>query len=364
MRPPRPSAPLLAAAVAAGSLAAPSAHAQFFGLRADGPAAPAPPATAPANAGGGWFGLRPDGPPTTPAARPAQAAPAAPASGVKPAGGWLGLRADGPNEPAADPAAAAVPAVRPVSHVAPHPAAAPHAPQPQFAPQPGYVAHPPVADPATGAAFGLVADGPVGGYPVHAAAPAGPEPVYAPGTRQVAKKGHLWPPFPRPTGPKASVATQFHHAHYWPLPYTCRDRAYVRGLAAMQVAAGRAGHAAVHGFHFDPATHALTDAGREHLRVAVRAAHFGGSAPIAVAAADTPEASEARANAVRVAVAELGAPHLGGNVVLSTTPVQGRPALEIDRIRATEIVTMPQPRIPVNVGAGGGGAGVGAGAGL
>ena len=119
----------------------------------------------------------------------------------------------------------------------------------------------------------------------------------------------------------------------------------------MQANAGRAAHAAVHGFHFDPATHALTDAGREHLRVAVLAAHHTGGAPIAVAAAGTPTDSEARMNAVRIAVAELGAPHLGGNVTLSTVPPAARPALEIERLRATEILTMPQPRIPVNVGA-------------
>ena len=317
MRPPRTTAPLLAAAVAAGSLAAvPAAKAQFLGLQADGPA---------------------------PVARPAAPA-AAPATG----GGWFGLRADEPAEPAE-------PTVRPVSHAVP---------QPAYVPQPGYVAHAPVADPATGGAFGLVADGPAAGYVggvygVHAG-PHAPrprpaaEPVYAPGGRQVAKKGHLWPPFPRPTGPKAGVATQFHHAHYWPLPYTCRDRAYVRGLAAMQASAGRAAHAAVHGYHFDPATHALTDAGREHLRVAVRAAHFAGSAPIAVDAAGSPEDSESRMDAVRVAVAELGAPHLGGNVRLSHEPAVGRPALEIDRLRKDEILSMPQPRIPVSVGTGAG----------
>ena len=351
MRPPRQSAPLLAAAVAAGSLAAvPSADAQLFGLQADGPAPAARPAAPAAPAtGGGWFGLRADGPRTVPAAPPA-AAP------VERAGGWFGLRAD-------EPAAPAGPAVRPVSHAVARPG---YAPQPVYAPQPGYVTHEPIADPATGGAFGLVADGPAAGYVggaygghagPHAPA-ATPEPVYPPGGRQVAKKGHLWPPFPRPTGPKASAATQFHHQHYWPLPYTCRDRAYVRGLANMQVAAGRAAHAAVHGFHFDPATHALTDAGREHLRVAVQAAHFaGGAAPIAVDAAATPDASELRLNAVRVAVAELGAPHLGGDVTLSTVPAFGRPALEIDRLRKDEILSMPQPRIPVTVGTAAGPAG-------
>ena len=320
MRPPRPSAPLLAAAVAAGSLAAaPSCPAQFFGLQADGPAPAAAPAAAPSKSSG-----------------------------------WFGLRADGPEEPAAA-AHVAAPAVRPVSHVAPRPYPVPHA-----APQPGYVVHEPVHDPATGAAFGLVADAPgYGGYAAPHAAPAGPEPVYTPGGRQFVKKGMTWPPFPRPTGPKASTATQFHHAHYWPLPYTCRDRAYVRGLLAQQAAAGRAAHAAVHGFHFDPASHALTSAGREHLRVAVLAAHHG-AGPIAVAAADTPDATEMRMNAVRVAVAELGAPHLGGHVMPTNAPTFGRPALEIDRLRKDEILSMPQPRIPVNTGAAGGGAAGGA----
>ena len=311
MRPPRPSAPPLAAVVAAGVLsAAPAAQAQWFGLQADEPVAAQPEADR--------------------------------------TGGWFGLRADEPDTPAA-------PAVRPVSHVVPQPDACDPA---AYGPPPAGGFHGPIPDdPHAGGGPHPVAGAYVGGaFGGHYAAglrAATPEPVYPPGTRQVIKDGLAWPPFPRPTGPKASWKTQLHHAHYWPFPYNCRDRAYVRGVAAAQVAAGRAEHAAVHGFHFDPVTHGLTDAGRSHLGVAVHAARTTGAAtPIAVSAGPTAEASDARVAAVRRAVDEMGAPQLGAAVVLTSMPSHGRPALEIERLRKDEILSMPQPRIPVRAAGG------------
>ena len=39
------------------------------------------------------------------------------------------------------------------------------------------------------------------------------------GTRQKCWKGKLWPPYPRPTGPKQQFTHLYHAAHYWPYPY-------------------------------------------------------------------------------------------------------------------------------------------------
>ncbi|MFH5803873.1 hypothetical protein [Alienimonas sp. DA493] len=191
--------------------------------------------------------------------------------------------------------------------------------------------------------------------PVHGLVPDGghcPPPaaqsINPPGTRQKESGGLKWPPFPRSTAPRASVKTQLHHAHYWPLPYSCQDRAYVRGLLAAQVAAGRAEHAALHGFHFDPETHLLTNAGRDHLQVAaVAAASAGTVSPIVVAAGAAPEVGAARLAAVREAVVEMGAPQLAPAVSLGVAPLAGRPAEEIDRLRRDELQSTPQPRVPV-----------------
>ncbi|NNJ28061.1 hypothetical protein LzC2_41720 [Planctomycetes bacterium LzC2] len=241
-----------------------------------------------------FFGLYPDGGPGAVASKPAGSSGA----------GWFGLRADA--------------GVAPASHVA----APPSAVQP--------------------ASYGLVPDGSGG----HAGAT---EPVYPPGGRQKESAGLLWPPYPRSTAPEASLKTQLHHAHYWPLPYSCRDRAYVRALSAAQVAAGRAEHAALHGFHFDPVTNLLTSAGRDHLQTeALAAASSGTVVPIVVAGGADRETAFARVAAVRTAVSEMGAPQLAGAVSLGMRPANGRPAEEIDRLRSDELQSTPQPRIPVS----------------
>ena len=249
------------------------------------------------------FGLQPDGPaPAKKTGRIGRMFGLGPDSGVVPAGGPV---AAGPVLPAA----ACVPA----------------------------------PSPAAGHGFGgglVPDDGRIPG--------AAPEPIYPPGTRQKRVGGLLWPPFPRPVAPKASVATQLHHAHYWPLPYVCRDRASVRAFSAAQIAAGRAELAVLHGFHFDPTSHALTGAGRDHLRSAVLAAATAGSvSPIVVAVGEDWEVGQARLVRVQAEVARMGAPQLAAAVRLGRRPTHGRPAEEIDRLRLDELQSTPQPRIPV-----------------
>ena len=297
MRPARrPLIRLIAPSLAAAALcvAAPSARADWFGLKPD--AAGAPPAAVKKVRRGGLFGLRPDSG-VVPAGHVA-----GPACGVKPAGG---LVPDCPPR-CTDPAVCG-------------------AGEPTCAPK-----------------LGLVPD--VGG----AGGPRPKKPIYPPGGRQVEKHGLLWPPYPRSTAPKASVSTQFHHAHYWPLPYSCRDRAFVKEFMARQVRAGVTEHAALHDFHFHPETHELTDAGRERLRSAVlTAASAGTTSPIVVAAGAQPEVGYARLARVQSAVAELGAPQLAPSVSLGHGPAIGRPAEEINRLRLDELQSTPQPRIPV-----------------
>ncbi|MEP3481871.1 MAG: hypothetical protein ABJZ55_21690 [Fuerstiella sp.] len=55
-----------------------------------------------------------------------------------------------------------------------------------------------------------------------------------PGVRSTCKKGKVWPARPRPTGEKQQFSHTYHSSHYWPLPYVCQDRAYVREIIGNQ----------------------------------------------------------------------------------------------------------------------------------
>ena len=55
-----------------------------------------------------------------------------------------------------------------------------------------------------------------------------------PGVRSKCKKGKVWPARPRPTGPPQQFTHTYHSAHYWPLPYVCQDRAYVKEIIGNQ----------------------------------------------------------------------------------------------------------------------------------
>ena len=335
---PRRLAPLAAAAaVGAAAACCSSAPAQAFGLQPD---VPAPPAAAKPTLRQRLFGVTPAA-----AETPAQAP-----SGIVPAG----YAQPGPHP-------------GPAYHGGSHPHAGhPHGPHPYAGgpaagtPHYGLVMHPPVPGPAGppvapgsidgpghgpvrgGGRFGLVPDG---GGAIPVASPA--EPVYPPGIRQTHKHGKAWPPFARPDLPPATPSTQFHHAHYWPFPYTCRDRGYVRNLAAAQASVGYREQYALHAFHFDPGTGDLTAAGRDHLRwVVTSAAATGRTVPVVVAAGADAAVGQARLARTQAAVAEMGAPQLAAGVRLGPAVSTGRPALEIARLRAGELATMPAPRVP------------------
>lgn len=165
------------------------------------------------------------------------------------------------------------------------------------------------------------------------------------GARQVKHVGKLWPPFPRPTGEKQQFSHRYHAAHYWPHPYVCQDRAFVKDVMERQVANGWTNGTTLYDYHFDPDTQELTDSGRLHLQWILR------SAPperrVAwVQAGRNPEISEQRLQAVkRAAVAMVGEDNVPVVMARVTSPL-GRPADEIVTIRKTEMGTMPEPRVP------------------
>ncbi len=58
------------------------------------------------------------------------------------------------------------------------------------------------------------------------------------GERQVYKYGKLWPPFPRPTGPKQLAIHKYHAQKYWPMPYVCSDREALYSVCNSQATTG------------------------------------------------------------------------------------------------------------------------------
>ncbi len=169
------------------------------------------------------------------------------------------------------------------------------------------------------------------------------------GARQVTKHGKQWPPYPRPTGPANLPSHLYHAAHYWPYPYTCEDREFVRALSGAQVSNGWITMTTLYDYHFEPDTHQLNPSGRMQVRWILE------NAParhryIFVQAAVDQSASETRvAMAKNEAVALIGDEQVPPVLIRVASPV-GRPAEEIDVIRRLERESTLKPRITPPVG--------------
>lgn len=178
------------------------------------------------------------------------------------------------------------------------------------------------------------------------------------GARQVEHHGKLWPPYPRPADDGGQQCChEYYASHYWPYPYICEDRSYVRNLQQTQINNGWINETTLYSYYFNEETNELTDSGKHHLRWILE------NAPpehrmVWVQTAPTKEITQAQLAVVRAAaitmVGEEGLPGISSRV---TSPT-GRPALEVDAIRRLEIQTIPEPRIviealPTGTGSGG-----------
>ena len=94
-------------------------------------------------------------------------------------------------------------------------------------------------------------------YEMHAGNPVG--------QRQKHVFGKLWPVQSRPVGPRSPMVHRFHHNLYWPHPYREMDAAAVQQFADIQVINGWQDATTLYEYHFEPDTHELNKAGREHL---------------------------------------------------------------------------------------------------
>lgn len=177
-----------------------------------------------------------------------------------------------------------------------------------------------------------------------------------PGSRQIAKHGKLWPPYPRPVGRKQAFCHAFHYAHYWPYPHNLEDAGYTRTIIDQQSANGWVNATTLYDYHFDSETQQLTEVGKNHLL------WISQSVPecyrtVYVAQGNSREVGQNRLANSDVYLREAG---ITNPPVIVARPVTfvGRPAREVELIRQSELNSIARQRL-FSVGAA---AGAGAGA--
>ncbi|WP_437229745.1 hypothetical protein SH661x_001602 [Planctomicrobium sp. SH661] len=174
-----------------------------------------------------------------------------------------------------------------------------------------------------------------------------------PGARQVYKYGKLWPPQPRPVGPHQLWAQKYHHAHYWPYPYTCQDEASVRAFQDTQVANGWLSQTTFYDYHFDLQTNQLNSSGQDHLRwILVHVPPEYQQISVAISA-------DASKNSARIAnvqrdIAQMAGGNPGLQVAARLADPTGRPAAEVQSIFKSAQENMPPPILPPDAGDAGG----------
>ncbi|MGD9853901.1 MAG: hypothetical protein AB7U20_03030 [Planctomycetaceae bacterium] len=164
------------------------------------------------------------------------------------------------------------------------------------------------------------------------------------GCRQVCCKGKLWPPRPRPTGPHQPCAHKYHAATYWPWPYICQDRALVNATAFSQIENGWIASTTFYDYHFDPETHTLNSAGRQHLQWMVTFVPEEFRRAF-VSATFNPQGTDARVASVETEmIGLLGNGHTLPIETLVTQPLQ-RSARVVEQIDRTYSDNLPIPQI-------------------
>ena len=171
------------------------------------------------------------------------------------------------------------------------------------------------------------------------------------GSKQFTKHGKQWPPYPRPTGPANPPSHLYHAAHYWPHPYTCEDREYVRALSGAQVSNGWVTMTTLYDYHFEPNTHQLNPSGRMHVRWILENAPARHRYIFVQAAVDQAGSETRVVTAKNEAVALVGDEQIPPVMIRVASPV-GRPAEEIDAVRRLERESTLKPRISPPVGGG------------
>lgn len=164
-----------------------------------------------------------------------------------------------------------------------------------------------------------------------------------PGTRQKFKYGKAWPPYARPVGKGQPFWHKYHTAHYWPYPYNCEDRDYIRSIVQQQTINGWETAMTLHDYHFDAETNRLNSAGERHLTWILT------QSPQQYRAVYVSRGGSEQIAQFRLALVQETAQALCGGalppILLKHDVFIGRPAIEIDTLRRLELQSIPQPRL-------------------
>lgn len=182
-----------------------------------------------------------------------------------------------------------------------------------------------------------------------------------PGVRQKCKKGKIWPARPRPAGEGQQFTHTFHAAHYWPLPYVCADRQYVRDIMEVQKSSGWTEENTLYARHFSQVDQTLTRPGLLHLQRILEITPLQRRA-IYVQATRDPGIDTARLSNVESAIAEMTHGEETFSVALRHGREYSRPASEVQIINDLYNSSIPTPRLGGTAAAAGAGGGAGAAA--
>jgi hypothetical protein len=164
-----------------------------------------------------------------------------------------------------------------------------------------------------------------------------------PGARQINSHGKLWPPYPRPVGRSQSKLHTYHYTHYWPYPHSCEDEAYTRSIIDTQSNAGWTTATTLHDYHFNADTQQLTEGGRNHLLWIAMSV----PAPfrtIYISQGTSRDTAQMRVDAAQEYMQEMGIEN-PPPILARADMFEGRPAVEVDRIRQLELQAIPKPRL-------------------
>lgn len=176
-----------------------------------------------------------------------------------------------------------------------------------------------------------------------------------PGVRQTCHKGKMWPPRPRPTVERQQFSHTYHSEHYWPLPYVCQDRQYVRDVTSVQERNGWEEQSTLYARHFD-ADQQLTVPGRLQLMDILEIN------PLKYRTVYVQSTYDINLDNARLANVEQVVADVTGNsgevpVVIRRAREYSRPAVEVKQLNDLFRDSLPSPRLGSLSGGGGAGGG-------
>ena len=170
----------------------------------------------------------------------------------------------------------------------------------------------------------------------------------------------MWPVRPRPTGERQQFTHTYHSATYWPLPYVCQDREYVRNIVEIQRTNGWQQETTMYNRHFDD-TQMLTVPGELHLADILEVTPDQYRTVYIQSTYDA-EIDNARVANVEQAINDKSWGMGSVAVVIRKGRDYSRPASEVKTINDLYNASVPTPRLATAGGGGGGGAAGGAAA--